>query len=272
MPELPEVEVVCRGLGALIEGRRVARVECLSPRLRYPFPPEMAERLQGRVCEYVRRRAKYLLFGFGDTVLVWHLGMTGQFHLLPIDTAPGRHEHVHIDFEDGDSLRYRDARRFGYVGLLPAAGWQAHPWFAALGPEPLQDGFDADYLRSRCMGRHAPIKQLLMDAHTVVGVGNIYASESLHRAGIHPARASGRVGPERLARLVESVRQVLREAIAAGGSSISDFVQVDGRPGYFAYDFRVYGRAGQACMRCNGSIRRIVQAGRSSFYCPACQH
>jgi formamidopyrimidine-DNA glycosylase len=272
LPELPEVEVVCRGLDALVTGRRVARIDCLSPRLRYPLPPEMAERLQGSVCEQVQRRAKYLLFGFGETLLVWHLGMTGQFHVLPGDVAAGRHEHVRIDFDDGGTLRYRDARRFGYAGILPAVGWQAHPWFAGLGPEPLQEGFDVDYLHSRCVGRRTPIKHLLMDARMVVGVGNIYASEALHRAGIHPTRAAGRIAPARLDRLVGAVRQVLSEAIAAGGSSISDFVRVDGHPGYFAHAFEVYGRAGQPCGRCGGRIRRIVQIGRSSFYCPQCQH
>jgi len=271
VPELPEVEVVRRGLGSLVEARRVVRVEHLSSGLRYPFPADMAEYLPGRVCEYVRRRAKYLLFGFGERVMTWHLGMTGQFHLLPADTAPVRHEHVRIDFEDGQSLRYRDARRFGYVGLFPARTWQQHQWFSGLGPEPLELGFDVEYLRSRCVGRHAPIKNVLMDARTVVGVGNIYAAESLYRAGIHPARAAGRISQARLVLLVDAVRRVLQEAIEAGGSSISDFVRVDGRPGYFAHAFHVYGRTGERCGKCDGTIRRIVQAGRSSFYCPGCQ-
>ena len=206
-----------------------------------------------------------------DQVLVWHLGMTGQFHILPADVEAGAHEHVRFDLSDGQSLRYRDARRFGYAGLLASSELASHPWFARLGPEPLSGDFDARHLSSICQGRKAPIKTVIMDAANVVGVGNIYAAESLFRAGIHPARAAGKISKKRLALLVEMIRQVLNEAIQAGGSSISDFVKADGKPGYFAHSFQVYGRENEACLRCEKKIKRIVQAGRSSFYCPGCQ-
>ena len=271
MPELPEVEVVRRGLSPLLEGRRVHAVHCRVPALRYALPN--LDLLAGRTCRHIGRRAKYLLFHFDkDVLLVWHLGMSGQFHVLPTAAPPAAHEHVCIDFDDGKSLRYRDARRFGYAGLLSAESWQQHDWFSQLGPEPLSDAFDAEYLHRCCRGRRAPVKQVLMDAGTVVGIGNIYAAEALFRAGIHPARAACRISSNRLHSLAEHVKLVLREAIEAGGSTISTFVRVDGRPGYFAFSFDVYGRAGCACRRCGHVIRRIVQAGRGTFYCPGCQH
>ncbi len=283
MPELPEVETVRAGLAPLLCGRVIEQVRCHRAGLRYPFPD--LQQLRGRRIRAVRRRAKYLLFdtdGFdtdgaeaggnaGANTLVWHLGMTGQFHLLPQHAARGAHEHVRIDLDDEQSLRYRDARRFGYAGLIPTGEIDVHPWFAALGPEPLSDAFNGDYLAAVCAGRKAPLKTVIMDAGVVVGVGNIYAAESLFRAGIHPARAAGRISVLRLARLVDHIRAVLREAIAAGGSTISDFVQADGKPGYFAHSFQVYGRAGEPCVRCDKPIRRITQASRSTFYCPGCQ-
>jgi len=271
MPELPEVEVVRTGLEPLLVGREILRVVCHREGLRYPLPEISA--LVGRRFLSVRRRAKYLLFKLDDgRLLVWHLGMTGQFHLLPVGTPEGAHEHVRIDLDDGTSLRYRDLRRFGYATLLPGDTLDTHVWFARLGPEPLVEAFDADYLQAVCRGRKGPIKALLMNANVVVGVGNIYASEALFRAGIHPARAAGRISRERLANLVLAIKQVLAEAIAAGGSSIRDFVQADGRPGYFAHAFRVYGREGEPCNVCGEPIRRLKQSGRSSFYCPNCQH
>jgi len=169
-------------------------------------------------------------------------------------------------------LRCRDARRFGYAGLMPLSSWSQHPWYLSLGVEPLEENFSLDSLLGSCKGRKAPIKTVVMDASVVVGVGNIYASESLFLAGIHPKRAAGRISKERLAMLVVSIKQTLLAAIEAGGSSISDFVQVDGKPGYFAHAFNVYGRDGQLCLRCGSIIKRIVQAGRSSFYCSGCQH
>jgi len=270
MPELPEVETVCRGLAPHLTGRRIESVLCQRPDLRFPLP-EMSV-LHGRICERVERRGKYLQFLFGDLMLVWHLGMTGRFHVLSASAPLQPHEHVRLTLSGGDCLIYRDARRFGYAGLMPVDCWQTHPWFANLGPEPLADDFNAAYLASCCKGRKGPIKPLLMHAQMVVGVGNIYACEALFRAGIHPQRAAGRIDRGRLQRLVQAVREVLAEAIASGGSTISDFARVDGSPGYFAHSFAVYGREGEPCGICGKSIRRSLQAGRSTFYCADCQH
>jgi len=270
MPELPEVETVCRGLAPHLTGRRIESIQCFRADLRYPLPEMTA--LHGRCCERVARRAKYLQFFFNELLLVWHLGMTGRFHIVPLAAPLAPHEHVRFMLSGGDEcLSYRDARRFGYAGLMAVAGWQAHRWFSRLGPEPLGDEFDGECLAVFCRGRKGPIKPLLMNAQVVVGVGNIYACEALFRAGIHPACAAGRISRARLQRLAEAVRAVLGEAIDAGGSSISDFARVDGSPGYFAHDFQVYGRQGKPCLRCSGSIRRMQQAGRSTFYCPGCQ-
>jgi len=272
MPELPEVETIRAGLEPLIVGRDIDEVICHRPDLRYAMPDLSV--LVGDSVSGVRRRSKYLLFEMkhSDWTLVWHLGMTGQFHVLPQDAEAGAHEHVRFDLSGDQSLRYRDARRFGYAGLLPSAQLETHAWFNKLGPEPLSDAFNGDHLTSLCAGRKAPIKNIIMDASVVVGVGNIYASESLFRAGIHPGRAAGRISSVRLGLLVETIKTVLAEAIAAGGSTISDFVHTDGKPGYFAHQFQVYGRAGKTCFRCGQVIKRITQAGRSTFYCSGCQH
>jgi len=270
MPELPEVETVRTGLEPLLTGRRIESVVCHRSSLRYPLP-ELAA-LCGSSVIAVRRRAKYLLFDMGkNRTLVWHLGMTGQFHVLPQRAEAGKHEHVCFNLSDGQSLRYRDARRFGYAGLLFADELEQHAWFARLGPEPLSDDFSVEYLVQACAGRKAPIKNVIMDASVVVGVGNIYASESLYRAGVHPVRAAGRISARRLDLLERVIKQVLAEAIAAGGSSISDFVHADGKPGYFAHSFQVYGRQGESCFACDQQIKRISQAGRSTFYCSRCQ-
>lgn len=273
MPELPEVEIVCRGLSPLLVGQRVRSVELMRDNLRFPLPDSMVQELPGLTFLSISRRSKYLLFCFdGGQILIWHLGMSGQFHVLGQSTPPGAHEHVRINMENGTALCYRDARRFGYVGLSSHEELAGHKWFSRLGPEPLGNSFSADYLIGQCKGRRAPIKALLMNAHVVVGVGNIYASEALFRSGIHPGRAAGKISKERITVLIEAVRSVLGEAIDAGGSTISDFVQVDGKPGYFAHQFRVYGRVGEPCCQCGRSIRRIVQSGRSTFYCLGCQH
>jgi len=270
LPELPEVEVVRRGLEPYLTGKTVEHIEVLRPDLRYPIP-DLNTALHGHKLRRIERRAKYLLFFFNDVLLVWHLGMTGQFHVLPQNVPPAIHEHVRFLFSGGASLRYRDSRRFGYAGLLPPDEWQQHPWFRDLGPEPLADGFSNKYFTRCCREKKSPIKSTLMNARIVVGIGNIYACEALFRARIHPARLSNRISDIRLQRLHRAIRQVLKEAIEAGGSSINDFVHVDGEPGYFAHDFKTYGRAGEACQQCGKPIRRIVQSGRSSFYCPDCQ-
>jgi len=271
MPELPEVESIRAGLEPLLVNREITQVVCHRPNLRYPLP-DLAD-LIGNTVAGVRRRAKYLLFEFerGEQTLVWHLGMTGQFHVLSQKAELGAHEHVRFDLSDGQSLRYRDARRFGYAGLVDNTQLETHAWFKHLGPEPLSSAFNGDHLAACCAGRKAPIKNIIMDAAVVVGVGNIYASESLFRAGIHPARAAGRISSARLELLAENIKSVLAEAIEAGGSSISDFVHADGKPGYFAHQFRVYARAGKKCLHCDRTIKRITQAGRSTFFCPGCQ-
>ncbi len=273
MPELPEVEVVRRGLLPLLVDQRVHSVTLMRDKLRFPLPGSMVQELPGLIFSSVSRRSKYLLFCFDrGPVLIWHLGMTGQFHVLDQSTPPGAHEHVRINMENGAALCYRDARRFGYAGLSTPEALTGHKWFAQLGPEPLGGSFSADYLIGRCKGRRVPIKVLLMNAHVVVGVGNIYASEALFRSGIHPGRAAGNISKARITVLVKAVRSVLSEAIDAGGSTISDFVQAGGKPGYFSHQFRVYGREGEPCYQCGRSIRRMVQSGRSTFYCLGCQH
>jgi len=272
MPELPEVETIRSGLEPLLIDRSICGIICHRASLRYPLPDLSV--LTGARISGVQRRAKYLLFKLdqGSRTLVWHLGMTGQFHVLPQQTEAGAHEHVRVNLNDGYSLRYRDARRFGYAGLLDSALLETHAWFKNLGPEPLSASFNGNHLASVCAGRNAPIKNIIMNAAVVVGVGNIYAAESLFRAGIHPARAAGRIASARLSRLVDHIQTVLAEAIAAGGSTISDFVHADGQPGYFAHSFQVYGRTGEPCYRCGKPIKRIIQAGRSTFFCRGCQH
>jgi len=273
MPELPEVEVVCRGLSPLLAGCRVQGVDLMRRNLRYPLPDGMETLLPGMTITGVSRRAKYILFHFdADVVLIWHLGMTGQFHVLDKGSPKGLHEHVRIHLDNGKSLCYRDARRFGYAGLSTPQALSSHAWFRKLGAEPLDKAFDAGYLYACCRGRKSSVKSVLMNAAVVVGVGNIYASEALFRSGIHPAIAAGRISLARVERLVAATKQVLAEAIRAGGSTISDFVKADSRPGYFAHQFRVYGREGEACYQCGKPIRRMVQAGRSTFYCAGCQH
>lgn len=270
MPELPEVETVRTGLAPHMKGNRIATTIRHRSDLRYPMPD--FEPLEGCIITAVRRRAKYLLFELDNgQTLVWHLGMTGQFHWLTQDAASTRHEHVRIDFEDGGSLRYRDPRRFGYCGLIETVVLNHHTWFASLGPEPLSAAFDGDHLIAACAGRKTAIKSIIMDNAVVVGVGNIYASESLFRAGIQPHRAAGRISRKRLESLSDYIKDVLQEAIAAGGSTISDFVAADGKPGYFAHVFRVYGRKDEPCRFCGTPIKQSTIAGRSTFHCPRCQ-
>jgi formamidopyrimidine-DNA glycosylase len=286
MPELPEVETVRRGLAPALEGARIARVQARRPDLRFPLTEGFGQRLTGATVERLERRAKYLLAHLttGET-LVMHLGMTGRFQ-VDADGAveiPGgfaepastddKHAHVVFDTEAGARITFFDARRFGYMAVLPTAELQAHPWFAGLGPEPLGPDFDAAHLARAFKGKTQNIKATLLDQRIVAGLGNIYVCEALHRTGISPLRAAGKVSKPRHAALVEAIRQVLQEAIAAGGSSISDYAGTDGALGYFQHAFRVYDREGEPCVTpgCRGTVRRIVQAGRSTFYCPVCQ-
>jgi len=285
MPELPEVETVRRGLAPVLEGARLSRVRQNRPDLRFPFPEGFAERLQGATVEAVRRRAKYLLMPLstGET-WVTHLGMTGRFTLDGTqlgefeEAAPivGRHEHVSLcASRKGRTTRvgFADARRFGFMGLIPTDQVENHPWFAGLGPEPLGNAFSSPHLTEAFRGKSQSIKVSLLDQRLVAGLGNIYVCEALWRARISPRLAAGKASKPRLEALTVAVRQVLEEAIAAGGSTLRDFANADGGQGYFQHRFDVYGREGETCRRNDGHpmIRRIVQGGRSTFFCATCQ-
>ena len=286
MPELPEVETVRRGLDPVMTGRTILRAAVNRPDLRWPLPDRMAERLTGRRVLALRRRSKYILadLSSGETLII-HLGMSGRIlvakgaatakpgrfhHALP---APEKHDHVVLEMEGGARITFNDARRFGAMDLWPTADLDHHRLLAGIGPEPLGNGFDETYLVARLAGRNTPVKAALLDQRVVAGLGNIYVCEVLHRTGISPLRKAGRISAARAASLVPAIRTVLSEAIAAGGSSLRDYVRADGELGYFQHAFRVYGREGAPCLTpgCGGTIRRVVQSGRSSFYCPHCQ-
>jgi formamidopyrimidine-DNA glycosylase len=268
VPELPEVETTRRGIAPLIEQGVIEQVVVRDRRLRWPVPPGLEQRVAGQRVNTVRRRAKYLLLGLDDCELIVHLGMSGSLRFLEEATEPGTHDHVDWVFANG-TLRLNDPRRFGCVLLANRA--EQHKLIAGLGPEPLEPDFSPEYLLAACRGRKVAIKQLLMNAHVVVGVGNIYANEALFRAGIHPRRAAGRISRERLERLIVAVREVLSESIEHGGTTLRDFVGGDGRPGYFRIELKVYERAGRPCERCGTTIRRIVQGQRATYYCASCQ-
>jgi formamidopyrimidine-DNA glycosylase len=278
MPELPEVETVMRGLRARLEGRILRRAAVARPDLRRAFPPALAARLSGARVAGFRRRAKYILMRLdgGDSVLI-HLGMSGRMVLAPAAAAVvPPHEHLSLETDDGWRVGFVDPRRFGLVDLVATAQEDAHPLLAGLGPEPLEEGFTPALLSAALSGRRTPIKAALLDQRTVAGLGNIYVCEALHRAGISPLRAAHTIPGARAARLVPAIRAVLVEAIAAGGSSLRDYVQPDGALGYFQHAWRVYGREGEACAACPGppgcaGVRRVVQSARSSFYCPRTQ-
>ena len=267
MPELPEVETTVRGLAKVLQGRRLASVEARRPDLRRALPVDLGQRLTGARVSGLRRRAKYGLIDTdrGDT-LVFHLGMSGHWRVDP--GAIGKHDHLILHTDDGRRVALNDPRRFGSLDLVPTAELADWPPIKALGPEPFD--LDAPELQRRLRGRTAAIKLLLLDQRIVAGLGNIYVCEALHRARIDPRRAGGSVSLDRLRRLVPALHAVLAEAIAAGGSTLKDFVSPDGELGYFSKTFAVYDREGQPC-RCGGTVRRIVQGGRSTFFCPRCQ-
>lgn len=286
MPELPEVETVRRGLAPALEGRRLERVTLGRPDLRFPFPEDFVARLEGRRIERLDRRAKYLLARLDrDETLLMHLGMTGRFsieaeagvaqpgdfvHAAPADP---KHDHVVFHAEGGVTVRYNDARRFGYMDLSPGHDDAGNPHVANLGPEPDGNDFSAAYLDEALAGRKTPIKSALLDQAIVAGLGNIYVCEALFRSRISPRRSAATVTGQRAGRLAPAVRDVIREAIEAGGSTLRDFASADGALGYFQHRFQVYGREDEVCVSggCGGRIRRLVQSGRSSFYCPNCQ-
>lgn len=270
MPELPEVETTLRGIAPHLQGRIIMHAVVRNPALRWPIPAELPALLKGQSVRALTRRAKYLLIRFDHGTLLLHLGMSGSLRILPHDTPPGKHDHFDLLLDDGHLLRLRDPRRFGAV-LWHAGDPTQHPLLAGLGPEPLGDAFDGAYLHRALRPRHAAIKLALMDNRLVVGVGNIYANEALFRAGIKPQTAADKISRARCERLVHNVREVLREAIAKGGSSLRDFIHSDGSSGYFQQHYFVYGRTGEPCRRCGAAIRQIRQGQRASFYCPHCQ-
>ena len=267
MPELPEVETTVRGLERVLRGRRIERVEARRPDLRRALPQDLGQRLTGARVTDLGRRAKYGLIDTdrGDT-LVFHLGMSGHWRIDPSEI--GKHDHFIIETDEGRRLALNDARRFGSLDLVRTNELPEWPPFKALGPEPFD--IDARELKRRLAGRTAPIKLLLLDQSIIAGLGNIYVCEALYRAGIHPSRAGGGISLDRLKRLVPAIHDVLAEAIAAGGSTLKDFTSPDGELGYFPKSFAVYDREGQPC-RCGGTVKRIVQGGRSTFYCSKCQ-
>lgn len=275
MPELPEVETVRRGLAVVLEGRRFSRVEAFRPDLRVPLPDRFAETLTGRRVEAVGRRAKYLVIDLEDgLVLLGHLGMSGRMLVSGlVNTPPGKHDHVRFATDDGTLVTFCDPRRFGLLAFAERSALAEHPLLRDLGPEPLDQAFTPKVLAAALAGKGTPIKAALLDQRVVAGLGNIYVSESLFRAAISPLRTAASLTPREVARLVPAIRQVLLDAIAAGGSSLRDHRQTSGELGYFQHSFAVYDREGQACPGCTcdpaacGGIRRIVQAGRSTFYC-----
>jgi len=269
MPELPEVETTRRGLAPHVVGRRVAAVEVREPRLRWPVAKSLAGKLAGQRIDALERRGKYLLFGTAAGTLLVHLGMSGSLRYLSDPPAHGPHDHVDLLLAGGGCLRFNDPRRFG--SWLFTARPDAHPLLKPLGPEPLSDAFTAEYLAAACRGRRVAIKPHLMNGRIVVGVGNIYANEALYRAGIHPLRAAGRIARARFAPLVDSIRAVLSDALDEGGTTLRNYVDGDGNPGYFRQSLNVYERAGEPCRRCGTPIRERVVGQRATYFCPRCQ-
>jgi formamidopyrimidine-DNA glycosylase len=296
MPELPEVETVMRGLEAVLTGKRIHRVKLARGDLRFPFPLDFAKRIEGRTVLRLQRRAKYILaFLEGGEVLILHLGMSGRFTVIDArgrmtglgefyeesaapDCGAGPHDHVVFTREDGLRVIYTDPRRFGLMDLVGETGLESHKLLCGIGVEPLGNEFDATYLAQAFRGKKAPLKAALLDQRLIAGLGNIYVCEALHRARLSPKRKAGSLVKKnaydpRLEELVRHIRAVLLEAIAAGGSTLRDFIQPQGEKGLFQQTFAVYDREGEKCRRrsCGGTVKRIVQSGRSTFYCPRCQ-
>ncbi|MCI1711171.1 MAG: bifunctional DNA-formamidopyrimidine glycosylase/DNA-(apurinic or apyrimidinic site) lyase [Chiayiivirga sp.] len=269
MPELPEVETTRRGIAPHLEGRRVVAVTLRRPDLRWPIPAAIRTELPGQRITAVRRRAKYLLLDAESGSAILHLGMSGSLRVLPAATPAQTHDHVDFELDSGRVLRLTDPRRFG--ALLWQRPGETHELLRDLGPEPLSEDFDGAYLHARSRGRSAPVKHFLMDQRIVVGVGNIYAAEALFRAGIHPASKAGRVSESRYEALAGAVREILAQAIARGGTTLRDFIQPDGAPGYFEQELFVYGRAGEACKACGHTLRAADWGQRATAYCPRCQ-
>jgi formamidopyrimidine-DNA glycosylase len=270
LPELPEVETTVRGLEHVLKGRRIRRVEARRADLRRAFPKDLGQRLTGTVVTSLGRRAKYGLISTdrGDT-MIFHLGMSGAWRIDPHEV--GKHDHLLIETDEGRRLHLRDPRRFGSVDLVPTDELADWPAFKALGPEPLDGSIDGKWLKQRFAGRSAAVKLLLLDQRIVAGLGNIYACEALYRAGIDPRKAAGKTSKSKLEALAKAIPEVLEDAIRAGGSTLKDFAAPDGELGYFSKQFDVYDREGEPCRCGKGRVKRIVQGGRSTFFCPACQ-
>ncbi|BBC74455.1 DNA-formamidopyrimidine glycosylase [Altererythrobacter sp. B11] len=270
MPELPEVETTVRGLARYLDGARIERVQLNRADMRFPFPPQLVQTLTGARITGLCRRAKYgLIHTDRDATMIFHLGMSGRWRIDP--EIAEKHDHLVLEAA-GHSFALHDPRRFGFVDLVDTAALESWPAFAAMGPEPLGPGLTADHLKAAFDGRRQAVKLLLLDQRVVAGLGNIYVCEALFQARIHPGKAAGKVSRPALARLVPAIRAVLEQSISDGGSSLRDYARPDGELGYFATRFQVYGREGQPCTREDGgTVRRIVQGGRSTWYCPVCQ-
>lgn len=270
MPELPEVETTCRGIRPHIVNKVIGAVEIRQKQLRWPVPERLPERLIGQRFTRIERRAKYLLLECDLGVVIMHLGMSGSLRIVPYGTPAGKHDHIDILFADRTVLRFNDPRRFGAMLWTENPAFE-HPLLAKLGPEPLSPTFDGEHLHRLAQGRKTPVKSFIMDGHIVVGVGNIYASESLFIAGIHPNRQAGRISLTRYQKLAEAIKTVLTKAIEQGGTTLRDFVNEQGKPGYFQQSLFTYGRANQPCMICAAPIKQIRIGQRASYYCASCQ-
>ena len=270
MPELPEVETTRRGILPHITNKRVSRVVIRQPQLRWPISPNLVTELTGQIIRSVDRRGKYLLVKTDVGTLIIHLGMSGSLRIVGVTQVAGKHDHVDIEFSSNNILRFTDPRRFGCM-LWQQDNIALHPLLASLGPEPLEAEFDADYLHARSRGRSAPIKSFIMDSSVVVGVGNIYANEALFMAGIAPKRAAGKISKPRYVILVECIKQVLGRAIEVGGTTLRDFTNSSGEPGYFKQSLQVYGRGGEPCVHCKQPLKEIRLGQRTTVYCTTCQ-
>jgi formamidopyrimidine-DNA glycosylase len=270
MPELPEVETVCRGLALKMTGRHIVKAELRRQDLRRPFPPMLARTLTGAKIGKLARRGKYILIELDDNgTLLLHLGMSGRITAGPADLPHAPHDHVVLTLDDGTVVRFNDARRFGLLDYMRRGEEAAHPLLAGMGPEPLEAGFDGKYLARKLAGKMTPIKAALLDQKIVAGLGNIYVCEALYRAGLSPQRLAATVTGARADKLAKAIHETLTDAIQAGGSSLRDYVQADGELGYFQHRWAVYGREGEPCpgCTCKEGVRRIVQSGRSTFFC-----
>ncbi len=271
MPELPEVETTCRGIAPHIQHKHVTDVIIRQSGLRWPVPNDLKQQLIGHPVNEISRRGKYLLLHFVNGTVIIHLGMSGNLRIVTPDQPVKKHDHVDIVFTDNTILRFNDPRRFGCV-LWTEQPVEQHSLLSKLGPEPLSDNFNVEYLHQQAKGKKTAVKSLLMDSHVVVGVGNIYANEALFMAGIHPTRAAGRISLTRYKVLTDKIKIVLRQAIEQGGTTLKDFVNEAGKPGYFQQQLNVYGRVNQPCINCQQTLKEIRLNNRSTVYCPHCQH